>query len=79
MNISLKLLATYRSKLPEGISGSEIEIIIGEGNCARDVLDEYGIPLGQASVILINGQPAEPDQQLLEGDVLCAFPAMAGG
>lgn len=65
--------------LPENVKGSEVEIIIGEGKCVKDVLEEYGIPLGQASVILINGQPAEPDQQLLEGDVLCAFPAMAGG
>ena len=79
MKISLKLLATYRTNLPEGAEGSECLIEVKEGVNVEQVLQEYGIPMGNESVVLVNGQPAGPGDLLKEDDSLCAFPAMAGG
>jgi len=79
MKITLKLLATYRTNLPERAEGNECLIEVKEGVNVEQVLTEYGIPMGNESVVLVNGQPVEPDALLKEDDSLCAFPAMAGG
>jgi molybdopterin converting factor small subunit len=43
-------------------------------------MSRYGIPLTEDSVFLINGlTPESLDQLLVEGDVVAAFSAMAGG
>jgi molybdopterin converting factor small subunit len=79
MKISLKLLATYREKLPKEAEDNICIIKVQEGANVEQVLNEYGIPMGNESVVLVNGQPAGPDVLLQENDLLCAFPAMAGG
>jgi hypothetical protein len=79
MKISVKLLATYRSKLPADVKGNTFEIEVAEGSQAVEVIEGFGIPIGEASVILVNGRPPEPGELLKEDDVVCAFPAMAGG
>jgi len=50
-----------------------------EGETAVSILDQIGVPTNAESVILINGRSPQPDQLLQEGDVVCAFPAIAGG
>ena len=79
MKVSVKLLATYRSKLPEGTEGNACLVDVAEGSQAAEILEGFGVPGGEASVILVNGRPPEPGEKLKEGDVVCAFPAMAGG
>jgi molybdopterin converting factor small subunit len=79
MKISLKLLATYREKLPKEAEDNICIIKVQEGANVEQVLNEYGILMGNESVVLVNGQPAGPDVLLQENDLLCAFPAMAGG
>ena len=79
MKISVKLIATYRKLLPEGAAGNTIEIEVAEGSRAEDVLGQFGVPLDRASVILVNGRSPEPSQALQAGDLVVAFPAMAGG
>ena len=46
---------------------------------AVDLLNLLNVPIDNSSVILINGLSPEPDQILVEGDVVAVFPAMAGG
>jgi hypothetical protein len=43
------------------------------------VLEGLGVPVDGGVVILINGRTGAPQQVLEEGDVVAAFPAMAGG
>lgn len=44
------------------------------------MLARFSVPTDDgASVILINGRSVEPERVLEEGDVIAAFPAMAGG
>ena len=79
MKISVKLIATYRKLLPEDAAGNTIEIEVAEGSRVEDVLREFNVPLDRASVILVNGRSPEAGQALEAGDLVVAFPALAGG
>ena len=79
MQITLKLIATYRKLLPEGAKGNTIQIEIAEGSPVEEILTKYGVPGERESVILVNGHAPEPGQTLKPGDTLVAFPALAGG
>jgi molybdopterin converting factor small subunit len=79
MKISLKLIATYRKFLPEDKKGNTIELDAPEGATVEEVLARFGVPMDESSVILVNGHIPKEGQLLSEGDVIMAFPAMAGG
>ncbi len=79
MKVSLKLIATYRKLLPEGTVGNTLTLDLPEGTNVVEALAPLGVPLDRESVILLNGHVPELEQQLHEGDVIYAFPAMAGG
>ncbi len=79
MKIQVKLLATYREYLPAGTNGSTLDTETKPGATAVAILTKYGVPTDGSSVILVNGRTPTPDQPLQEGDVVCAFPASAGG
>jgi molybdopterin converting factor small subunit len=79
MKITVKLLATYSNMLPPGTEGNTCKIEVARGACFEDVLKEFNIPLDESTVVLLNGHTPEQNQLLEDGDVVCAFPAMAGG
>ena len=79
MKISLKLIATYRQYLPEGTPGNTIELEVLPGTTVEALVNEFEIPLGDESVVVVNGRTPAEDQQLEDGDVVSAFPALAGG
>lgn len=79
MQIYIKLLANYRSYLPEGTNGHQISITVTEGIHPEEILEMFSIPPIPESVVLINGRTMIPGEPLSEGDVVCAFSAMAGG
>ncbi|MFQ5610960.1 MAG: MoaD/ThiS family protein [Anaerolineae bacterium] len=79
MKVSLKLIATYRQYLPPGANGNVYETEVPAGTTARELLAEFDIPLGVASVVLVNGRTPDPNYTLEEDDVVCAFPAVGGG
>jgi molybdopterin converting factor small subunit len=79
MKISLKLIATYRQLLPEGTPGNTVELEIAPGTTVEEVLSKFGVPLDETSVFVVNGRMPVEGQQLKEGDVVSAFPALAGG
>ena len=80
MKISVKLIATYRSLLPKGTQGNKIEIDIPDGTTVSDVMMQFGVPLDDTSVVIINGLTTLPlDTLLQEGDEVAAFNAVAGG
>jgi len=79
MKVSVRLLATLQSKLPEDATGTTCEIEVPPGSRVEDVLGRFGIVDDHSNVILVNGHSPAPHQELREGDVVCAFPAIAGG
>jgi sulfur carrier protein ThiS len=79
MKISLKLIATYRKLLPEAAQNGMIELQVPEGTTTEEILARFGVPLDENSVFVVNGHVPLEDQPLREGDVITAFPAMAGG
>ena len=79
MIITVRLFATYRSYIPKGHEGNTIEVNITSDTSVAELIAEFGIPLDNSSVILVNGRTRHLDDILKEGDVVSAFPAMAGG
>ncbi len=43
------------------------------------VARSLGIPPDMARVVLVNGQDAEPDHRLADGDTVTIFPPLMGG
>jgi molybdopterin converting factor small subunit len=79
MRVIIRFIATYRSNLPSGTEGNTCVLEVAPGTSAGDLAGQYGIPLDNSSVILVNGHTVDLAVPLQEGDVLAAFPAMAGG
>jgi hypothetical protein len=79
MKVSVKLLALYKVKLPEGTEGSTCEMEVHEDISIEEIMKSFDIAVDPSNVILVNGHVPEPGQKLNEGDVVCAFPAYAGG
>ena len=79
MRVIIRFIATYRSYLPPEAAGNSCELEVAPGTSVGDLAGQYGIPLDNSSVILVNGHTADLATSLQDGDVLAAFPAMAGG
>ncbi len=79
MRVAVKLLATYSKYLPEGAEGSAYEVEVTPGTTVDELVATLPVPGGDASVVLVNGRGPQPGQVLREGDVVCLFPAIAGG
>ncbi|MFC1936243.1 MoaD/ThiS family protein [Chloroflexota bacterium] len=79
MKITVKLLATYRKKLPRHTQGSSCELEIDAASTVEELMESFGIACDKSNVILVNGHVPDVNQILEEGDQVCAFPAMAGG
>jgi len=80
MNVRLKLFASYRQHLPPDSWSGGCDLDVPVGTRAMDLLSQFDISTGdRTSVILVNGHSVEPEQVLEEGDVIAAFPALAGG
>jgi molybdopterin synthase sulfur carrier subunit len=80
MQITIRLLASYRQFLPEGTSskgGYASEVL--PGAVVSDALTSLPLPAGEVYTFFVNGRHAERDQVLEEGDVLSVFPAVGGG
>ena len=56
-----------------------MELDVVEGATAVSLLAQFDVPMDGASVILVDGRTPAPGQLLQEGNVICAFPATAGG
>ncbi len=79
MRVRVKLIANYMKLLPPGTQGNTIELEAQPGAAIGDVLGPLGIPLDDATVLLLNGYQTEADAPLAEGDTVTAFSAIAGG
>lgn len=74
MKVVVKLFATLRDFGPKY---SEIEI--EEGTKLYEIIKYFNIPDDFPLIRLVNGEFANNDYQLKEGDVISLFPPIAGG
>jgi molybdopterin converting factor small subunit len=80
VKVRVKLIATYRKLLPPDVTGNHFEAEVEPGTTVGSLLSRYGVPLDTSSVILVNGHAVENyDLELVDGDKVGAFSAMAGG
>ena len=79
MKVSVKLLATYRNRLPEGTTGNTCVLELPEDSTYLAVLSYFQIENDDTNVVLVNGSTPEKGDRLKEGDTICVFSAMAGG
>jgi molybdopterin converting factor small subunit len=80
VEITIRLLASYRRYLPPGRdSAPEYCQEVASGTQVGAVLDQLPIPPGDVYTFFVNGRHAERSQPLQDGDVLAVFPAIGGG
>ena len=79
IQISVKLLATYRKKLPEGTKGCTCQIEVPTHSVVRHIVEQFDLAYDETNVVLLNGRVTDPEQKLKNDDVVCVFPALAGG
>jgi len=79
MKVRVKLIANYREHLPPEAKNGVVDLDVAEGTTVREVLLPFGVPLDDASVIVLNGRTVELDTPLAPGDTVSAFSAIAGG
>ena len=79
ITVSLKLLATYRAKLPAGTSGNTVTLEVPEACTVTELLARFDLPVDRTSVVLVNGIGVSGDTLLRQGDEVCAYSAIAGG
>ncbi len=79
MKVRLKLFAVFRRYLPPGTKGNACDVEVPEGTQVSDLLSQFGLSEKESRTILVNGRDAGPDRVLQDGDVVAAFPTMAGG
>ena len=83
MRITLKLYATLAEYLPAGATNNSITIDLPPPASPHHALDLNGVPRARAHLLLVNGTYIPPEQRddgsLQEGDVVAAWPPVAGG
>ena len=80
MDITIRLLASYRQYLPEGHDQEgHYPLDVPAGVRVAEVLARLPVPQGDACTFLVNGRHAPRHQSLEAGDVLTVFPAVGGG
>jgi molybdopterin converting factor small subunit len=83
MKIELKLYASLSKYLPTNARRNEAALVVADDATVGSVLGKLGAPRENCHLVLINGAyvaPSERDNHSLkDGDVLAAWPPVAGG
>lgn len=83
MQVRLELYASLMRYLPPGAERHRIAVEVPEGCTAQVLLDRYQIPREQSHLVLRNGvflhQEERDALSLEDGDVIAAWPPVAGG
>ena len=75
MHVSIKCFATLSRFTPPDAEA----FAISPGETAGQAATRLGIPLSELKLVFVNGEHAELDAQLKDGDHVGLFPAIGGG
>jgi molybdopterin converting factor small subunit len=79
MKVTLQLFANLRKLLPPGGDGASCALEFKAGATVGQALARLKVPTEPKLIVFVNSRHAEMDQELKEGDVIAAFPPIAGG
>ena len=79
MIVHVKMIANYREVLPPEAVHGVVELDVPYGTTVYDAISRFNIPLDDTSVIVLNGLTVDMSTPLVEGDMVTAFSAIAGG
>lgn len=83
MQVQLELYASLMKYLPPQAVRHRVSVEVEPDSSVQALLERYQVPLEQAHLVLRNGvflYPEERGRTLLEeGDVIAAWPPVAGG
>ena len=79
MKVEVCLFATLGRYLPPGALGDRAILEVPERTTVGEVMASLHIPDDLERLQVVNGHDAPPTQVLMDGDVLAAFPPLAGG
>jgi sulfur carrier protein ThiS len=79
MMIHVKLIANYRAALPPEAKNGVVELDVPNGTTVYDAISKFDIPLNDETVVVLNGLTVDMNTHLVEGDMVTAFSAIAGG
>jgi sulfur carrier protein ThiS len=83
MRITVKLYAGLGEYLPRGARDHAATLEVEPGATPHVVLRQCGVPPERAHLVLLNGiylgRPERETQRLRDGDVIAAWPPVAGG
>jgi sulfur carrier protein ThiS len=83
MRVRLELYASLMRYLPAEADRHKLSVEVEAGVTAQALLDRYGVPREQSHLVLRNGVFLYPEQResalLEDGDVIAAWPPVAGG
>ncbi len=79
MKVEVRLFAFFTKYLPDNAERHRAELELKEGTLVKQVLMQLKVPLDEIKLIFINGVHAELEDVLKEGDIMAAFPPVAGG
>lgn len=83
MKVQLELYASLMEYLPPGAERHRIQAEVPGGTTPAQLLDRYRVPAAKAHLVLRNGVFLSPAARvatpLEEGDVIAAWPPVAGG
>ena len=80
INVDVKLFANLRQYLPPDSDGKSVMLELAPGTPIDTVIQQFGIPLQLAQLVMIDGQHVtDYTTPLNESCILSVFPAIAGG
>jgi molybdopterin converting factor small subunit len=79
MKITVKLHGILRDYRPREVKSDQFELEVGEAAVVRQTAEHFGIPPQQVHAVFVNGEDAELDTPLHDGDFVRLFPPVVGG
>jgi molybdopterin converting factor small subunit len=79
MKITVKLHGILRDYRPPGVKIDQFEIDMAEAAVTRQAAEYFGIPPKRVHAVFINGEDANLETPLHDGDYVRLFPPVVGG
>jgi molybdopterin converting factor small subunit len=79
VKVEVCLFATLGRYLPPGVAGDRVTLEVPDRTTVGQVMTSLHIPDNLDRLQVVNGRDAAPGYILKDGDVLSAFPPLAGG